>query len=49
MRCLHIGDIGQAEKDSVCGGNFVGAESVGAKEMACETGVVNGLGLGGGK
>ena len=49
MCCLHIGAIGQADKDAIRGGNFVGAGSVGAKEMACETVVDDGSGLGGGK
>ena len=48
MSFLHIGAIGQANEDAICGGDFVGAWSVGAKEMACETRVGNGSGLGGG-
>ena len=47
MRCLHINAIGKAYKDSICGGDFVGAGIVGADEMACATGVVDGSGLGG--
>ena len=48
MNCLHIVTIGQADKDAICGGNFVGEGSVGAKEMACATGVGDGSGLEGG-
>ena len=48
MRCLHIGSIGQANKDAIRGGDFFGAGSVGAKEMDSARGVGNGLGLGGG-
>ena len=48
MRCLHIGVIGQAEEDAIRGGDFVGAGSVGAKEMACATGVGDGSSLWGG-
>ena len=46
MRCLHIGAIGQANKDAIRGGDFFGAGSVGAKEMACATGIGDGSGLG---
>ena len=48
MRGLHIGAIGQADKDVNRGGDFVGAGSVGFEEMAFATGVGDGLGLGGG-
>ena len=48
MPGLHIGAIGQANEDAIRGGDFFVAESVGAEEMACATGVGNGLGLGGG-
>ena len=44
---LHIGAIGQAAKDAICGNDFVGAGSVGAEEMACATRVGDGSGLGG--
>ena len=37
MRYLHIGAVGQADKDAICGGKFFGTGSVGAKEMACAT------------
>ena len=47
MRCLHIGAIGKADEDAICGGDFVGAGSVGAKEIDCATGVGDGSGLGG--
>ena len=46
--CLHIGAIGKPDKDAICGGDFVGAGSVDAKEMACATGFGDGSGLGGG-
>ena len=48
MCCLHIGTIGQANKDIICGGDFVGAGIVGAKELSCATGVGDGSGFGGG-
>ena len=47
MRGLHILAIGHANEDAIRGGDFFGAGSVGAKEMACATGVGDGYGLGG--
>ena len=47
MRGLNICVIGQANEYSIRGGDFVGAGSFGAKEMACATGVSDGSGLGG--
>ena len=47
MRGLHIGAIGQADQDDIRGGNFVGAGSVGAEEMAGADGFRDGSGLGG--
>ena len=48
MRCLHIDAIGKSDKDAIWGGNFFGAGSVGAEEMACATGVGDYSGLEGG-
>ena len=48
MRCLHIGAIGQANKDAIRDGDFFSAGSVGAEEMDCATGVGDGSGLWGG-
>ena len=48
VRCLHIDAIGKSDKDVICGSNFVGTGSVGAKEMVCATGVRYGSGLNGG-
>ena len=47
IRGLHIGAIGQANEDSILGGDFVGAGSVGAKDIAGAAGVSDGSGLGG--
>ena len=48
VRCLQIDAIGKSDKDVICGSNFVGTGSVGAKEMVCATGVRYGSGLNGG-
>ena len=48
MHGFHIGAIGKANEDAIRGGDFFVAESVGAEEMACATGVSGGSGLGGG-
>ena len=45
---FHIFAIEQANKDAIRGGDFVGAGSVGAKEMAGAAIVSDGLGLGNG-
>ena len=37
MNFLHIGAIRQANKDTICGDDFVGAGSIGPEEMACGT------------
>ena len=42
---LNIGAIGQTNKDAIRGGDFVGAGSVGANEMAGAAGVSDGAGL----
>ena len=45
LRGLHIGNIGQADKDAIQGVNFFGAVSVIAKEMAGAAGFRDSLGL----
>ena len=39
---MHSGTIGEANKDSMSGGNWIGTGSFGAKEMATSVRVGNG-------
>ena len=48
MRCLHIGAIGNFDKDAIPCGDFVVAGIVYAEEIFCATGVGDGSGLWGG-